>query len=37
MHECINKFQENITALKKEDYANFFKNMNCVNYDTEND
>lgn len=37
IHECVNKFQENITALKKEDYANFFKNMDCVNYDPEND
>lgn len=31
--ECINKFQENIAKLKKEDYDNFFKNMDCINYD----
>lgn len=37
IHKCINKFQENIAKLKKEDYANFFKNMDCVNYDPEND
>ncbi|MDE6034834.1 MAG: hypothetical protein K2G36_02880 [Ruminococcus sp.] len=35
IHECISKFQENIAKLKKEDYDNFFKNMDCVNYELD--
>lgn len=32
--KAINCFQKNIYLLRKQDYANFFTNMNCINYDS---
>lgn len=30
--DAIRTFQRNIYLLRKQDYANFFNNMNCINY-----
>ncbi len=32
---AVIRFQKNIYLLRKQDYANFFTNMNCINYDSD--